>query len=561
MNELFALKNVVPRVLMGLRWGIPGKLVLSSLLTAALILVGRLSAAGQTDRAEKPIPATPPPMGWSSWNSFSNTIDSKIVVAQADALIASGMKDAGYQYVNIDEGWWLGERDAQGNIVVEAERWPAMQPGERAGDMANIVRYLHSRGLKAGIYTDAGEAGCSFYGPDIGPPMPHTGSEGYYDQDVLQFAQWGFDYVKVDWCGGNGEKLNSAFQYAAFARAIAKAEKATGRRLYFSICEWGSSKPWTWAAGVGGVNAAIWRTGGDIVGPIVASNPKSKVLAASVPHMLENFDNNYHPQAQHTGYYNDADMMVLGMPGLTDVQNRLHMSLWALSGSPLICGADLTKLSKAQIGMLTNREILAIDQDALGLQAIKVDEAAADLQVWAKPLATEGDHAVLLLNRTAEPATISVNFGKIGLDALMPAKVRDVWAGKDLGEFTSEFSTTVPGGDAVVLLVHGKNRESVRYEAAKRRAGDVEPLTIPIKPLHGPTFVQIAYKLGGKEPVISELSVDGQTATRVLFKPTGEGAGVIVVGVDSKQTQALSALSFAAMGLDELTIESIAVLP
>ena len=162
-------------------------------------------------------------MGWSSWNSFSNTVDAQIIMDQAKAMVSKGIAKAGYQYVNIDEGWWLGERDAEGNILVDPKAWPALAPGERAGDMSNIVRFIHGLGLKAGIYTDAGKDGCSLY-PDLGPVYQHVGSEGHYEQDFLQFAKWGFDYVKVDWCGGDKEKLDPAVQYAEIARAIAKAE-------------------------------------------------------------------------------------------------------------------------------------------------------------------------------------------------------------------------------------------------------------------------------------------------------------------------------------------------
>lgn len=205
-------------------------------------------------------------MGWSSWNSFSNTVDAQIVMDQARAMISSGLHKAGYEYVNIDEGWWLGSRDAQGNIVVDPKAWPALAAGERAGEMSNIVRFIHGLGLKAGIYTDAGKDGCSMY-PDLGPKYFHTGSEGHYQQDFLQFARWGFDYVKVDWCGGDKENLDPAVQYAEIARAIARAEATTGHQLYFSLCEWGKNSPWTWAPNVGGSQADIWRTSGDIVAP------------------------------------------------------------------------------------------------------------------------------------------------------------------------------------------------------------------------------------------------------------------------------------------------------
>ncbi|WP_114208803.1 glycoside hydrolase family 27 protein [Acidisarcina polymorpha] len=242
-------------------------------------------------------------------------------------MVDSGLAHAGYSYVNIDEGWWLGTPDTDGNIVVEAETWPAIAPGEEAGDMSNIVRYIHGLGLKAGIYTDAGEAGCSFYGPDLGPPIPHTGSEVHYAKDFLQFARWGFDFVKVDWCGGAKENLDPAAQYAEIAHAIQEAEAATGRTLYFSICNWGERSPWTWAPGVGGLPADIWRTGGDIVAPVVAGTANGS-RKATFAEMLRNFDNNLHPEAQHTGFYNDADMMVIGMPGLSEAQNRLHVALF-----------------------------------------------------------------------------------------------------------------------------------------------------------------------------------------------------------------------------------------
>jgi hypothetical protein len=239
------------------------------LVLLALALFPAVSLRAQT--ASTPIAVPLPPMGWSSWNSFSNLIDSQIAMAQAKAMVESGMQKAGYQYINIDEGWWLGARDAQGNIVVDPKAWPAIAPGEQPGDMANIVRYIHSLGLKAGIYTDAGRDGCSTVGPDLGPSYPNTGSEGHYEQDFLQFSKWGFDYVKVDWCGGDKENLDPAVQYAEIARAIARAEAITGRRLYYSICNWGRQSPFTWAPNVGGVAADIWRTGGDIVAPIVAN--------------------------------------------------------------------------------------------------------------------------------------------------------------------------------------------------------------------------------------------------------------------------------------------------
>src|SRR5271165_4238243 len=497
------------------------RFLLSTAATAVLI-VGFLFLNSESGRAfgaapshAKLIPATPPPMGWSSWNSFSNTIDSDIVVQQTNAIVSSGMKNIGYQYINIDEGWWLGQRDPNGSIVVDPKQWPALQSGELAGDMSNIVRFIHSAGLKAGIYTDAGESGCSFYGPDLGPPIPHTGSEGHYDQDFLQFAQWGFDYVKVDWCGGDHENLDPAVQYAAIATAIRRAEKITGHRLYFSICDWGSKSPWTWAPGIGGAEADIWRTSGDIVEPIVASAPQNN-RHATMKAVLDNFDQGIHPTAQHTGFYNDPDMMMVGMRGLSDVENRLHMSLWAISGAPLIVGADLTKLTEITRKILTNPDVIAVDQDSLGVQAIKVAEPQPGLQVWSRPLATEGKHALLLLNRTSAPAQITVSWAAIGLDPSSPASVTDLWSAKDLGLFSSAFTATVPAGDAVFVVVHGTDAAPTRYEAVSAvselsggakpqtcqqcsrgpslAVGDEKSQIFTIPPLTKPTFIQIDYR-------------------------------------------------------------------
>jgi hypothetical protein len=330
-------------------------------------------------------------MGWNSWNSFANLVNSQIVQHQAQTMAANGMKDAGYEYVVIDEGWWLGERDAAGNIIVDAKQWPAIQPGEKDGDMSNIATYIHSLGLKAGIYIDAGKDGCSMF-PDSGPKYFGTGSEGHYEQDFLQFSKWGFDYVKVDWCGGHQEKLSSAVQYAQIARAIQKAEKTTGRKLYLSICEWGSQNPWFWAPGVGEIESTMWRTGGDIVSPVIETlhDAEHDKRVVTWENILDSFDNGLHPEAQHTGYFNDLDMMVMGMRGTTEALDRTHMGLWAMASAPLMVGADLTRLSPQTMLVLKNKDALAIHNDPYGLQPIKVDEPTRGVQIWVKPMAIAG---------------------------------------------------------------------------------------------------------------------------------------------------------------------------
>jgi hypothetical protein len=538
-----------------------------------LIAIGVCGATGllaqSAESVAEPVAIPLPPMGWSSWNSFSNTVDSAIVMAQAKAMVASGMHKAGYQYINIDEGWWLGERDAKGNIVVPPEAWPAIAPGEHAGDMSNIVRYIHSLGLKAGIYTDAGSDGCSTVGPDLGPSYPHTGSEGHYDQDFLQFARWRFDYVKVDWCGGDKENLDPAIQYAEIARAIARAERITGRQLYFSICNWGKHSPWTWAPNIGGVTADIWRTGGDIVAPIVA-NTKNSDRKAEFKEVLREFDQARHPEAQHTGFYNDPDMMVVGMQGLTDAQSHAHMALWAMLGGALLVGADLTKLSDATLATLTNPEVLAIDQDALGLQALKVGDSGTGLEAWSKPLSAPGHRAVSLLNRTSSPAKISVNLADLGLVESSPATIRDIWASKDLGSYKASYSTTVPAGDVVLLLISGSEQKDTTYKleslgpAKSSGAAVLRNLPVTFREVSSRTRiapVRINYSNPVSEPRFAELRVNGQIAARIAFPSTGgdNSAGSIWIEALFDQPGATNVLSFSTSGDPGPTIQSIAV--
>jgi hypothetical protein len=529
------------------------------LALTVMILCGTESLTAQS--AARQIPVPPPPIGWSSWNSFSNTIDSQVAMDQAKAMISTGMAKAGYQYINIDEGWWLGERDADGNIVVEAKAWPALAPGERAGDMSNIVRYIHGLGLKAGIYTDAGTNGCGSHSPDLGPGYLNEGSENHYEQDFLQFAKWGFDYVKVDWCGGENEKLDPAIQYAEIARAIGIAESVTGHHLYFSICNWGNHSPWTWAPGIGGVAADIWRTSGDIVDPIVA-HTKNSGRMASFTGMLSNFDQGIHPEAQHTGFYNDPDMMVLGMQGLTDAENRVHMGLWAISGAPLLVGADLTKLSATTLATLTNPDVLAVDQDSLGLQGVKVSESGDGLQVWSKALSIAGERAVLLLNRTGEAASMTVSWSDLGLADASPATVKDVWARKDLGAFNSSYSATVPALDAVMVIVRGSEGKMTTYTAGGATVQRGRPVSFTqVASRVKVARIQIAYTNPDKEPRFAELRVNGRIATRIEFPSTGNNGTVGAIWIESllDRAGAKNELSFSVAGDPGPAIESISV--
>ena len=450
-------------------------------------------------------------MGWNSWNSFANIVNSEIIQQQAKTMASNGMKDAGYQYVVIDEGWWLGQRDAAGNILVNPRQWPALRPGQKPGDMANIAAYIHSLGLKAGIYTDAGHDGCSMY-PDSGPRYFHSGSEDHYDQDFLQFSKWGFDYVKVDWCGGAKEHLSGAIQYAKIAHAIQNAEKTTGRPLFFSICEWGSQNPWFWGPGVGEIHSTIWRTGGDIIPPVVeslhdADHDKRVITAANV---LDSFDTGLHPEAQHTGYYNDLDMMVMGMRGMNDALDRTHMGLWALSSAPLMVGSDLTRLSPASLSLLTNKEALAIHNDPYGLQPIKVEEPAPGIQVWAKPMAAPGRRAIAIVNRTGAAATAKLDWSKLGLTAA-PKSFRDVWNARDLDP--NNVSVSVPAHDLALLVVDGQDKPPTEVSAQQNNIFGIEPR-------HRFIFARLQYANPSGHTVVVRAKSTSGLSTAFALPPT-----------------------------------------
>ncbi|MDH2430785.1 lectin [Sphaerisporangium sp. TRM90804] len=400
-------------------------------LAAAWALTDGAAAGGRAAApAAVAAAVTTPPMGWASWNTFAARIDYNVIKAQADAMVSSGMKDAGYEYVNIDEGWWQGTRDAAGNITVDTAEWP--------GGMKAIADYIHSKGLKAGIYTDAGRDGCGYYYPTGRPAAPGSGSEGHYDQDFLQFSRWGFDFVKVDWCGGQAEGLDSRSTYQAISDAIGRATAQTGRPMVLSICNWGNQSPWNWAPGM----STMWRTSGDII--YWGQTP-------SMDRVLANFDSAQHPSAQSPGHYNDPDMLIVGMPGFSAAQNRTHMGLWAISGAPLLAGNDLTEMSAETRAILTNREVLAVDQDALGRQGVKVAEDQTGRQVYSKVLSGANRRAVLLLNRTTSPASITARWSDLGLGGA--GTVRNLWTGADVGTYTGGYTATVPAREAVLLTV------------------------------------------------------------------------------------------------------------
>ena len=365
--------------------------------------------------------ATAPPMGWASWNRFFCDYSDQTIRDQADALVSSGMRDLGYRYVLIQECLTLG-RNADGSLIVDAKRFP--------NGMKALVDYVHSRGLKAGTYTDIGVNTCA------GPP--YQGSYQYEDQDAATFAAWGMDFVEMDYCnrpaGVTGRSV-----YERMAAAIRK----TGRPMVFYICSQGSERPWTWAQG----KAQLWRTDDDI------SNTKNHVDWASV---VKNFESNAaHATFNAPNSWNDPDMIEVGNPSLTPAEAQSHFSMWAISAAPLWAGNDLVTMSEADRAIYTNAEAIAIDQDPLGAGAEKVKEYGHGIEVWVKPLGSIGSgvDAVMLLNLTAAPADAAVQWSDLGLSG--KASVRDLWAHKDLGAFPSGYSTELPAHGSVLLKVSG----------------------------------------------------------------------------------------------------------
>lgn len=359
--------------------------------------------------------ARTPPMGWNSWNKFGCNVSDKLIRGVADAMVASGMRDAGYQYVNIDDCWQVA-RTPQGVIVVDSLRFP--------NGMKALGDYVHSKGLKFGVYTDAGRRTCE------GRP----GSYGYEAIDARTYASWGVDYVKIDWC--NAEGLDARTQYTIFRDALA----ASGRKIVFSICEWGSNQPWDWAPAVGN----LWRTTGDI------ADRWSSVLT------LVDLSSQYWHLAG-PGRWNDPDMLEVGNGGMTNTEYRAHFSLWAMMAAPLIAGNDVrammdsTRDATATREILLNKEVIAVDQDSLGRQGTIVQASPSELQVWVKPLA-DGSRAVLLFNRASVPSTISANWGRVGLKTRR-ARVRDLWAHTESAAVENFYAVTVPSHGVVMLRV------------------------------------------------------------------------------------------------------------
>ncbi len=361
--------------------------------------------------------ARTPPMGWNSWNKFGCNVNEQLIREMADAMVSSGMREAGYRYIVIDDCWQVS-RDKDGNILADAKTFPS---GIKA-----LADYIHSRGLLFGIYSCAGTNTCA------GRP----GSWGYEFQDARQYAAWGVDYLKYDWCNTHGQ--NSIAAYSRMRDALL----ASGRPIVFSICEWGSTKPWVWAKDVGN----LWRTTGDITDRWQTKDGSEGWGVVNILDQQVGLE-----CAAGPGHWNDPDMLEVGNGNMTAGEYRAHFSLWCILAAPLMAGNDLRTMTPEIREILTNREVTAVDQDSLGVEGHKVHDEG-DLEVWAKQLA-DGSRAVVLLNRGGAEATVSVSWPEIGYPASLSARVRDLWEGKERGKFRGVYGSRGPSHGVVMVRV------------------------------------------------------------------------------------------------------------
>ncbi|XP_048495078.1 alpha-galactosidase 1 isoform X2 [Beta vulgaris subsp. vulgaris] len=334
--------------------------------------------------------ALTPPMGWNSWNHFGCGVTEKIVKETADALVSTGLSKLGYKYVNIDDCWAELTRDDKGNFVPKESTFPS--------GMKALADYVHSKGLNIGIYSAAGYKTCS-------QKMP--GSLGFEEQDAKTFASWGIDYLKYDNC--NNDRSKPTVRYPVMTRALMKA----GRPIFFSLCEWGDMHPALWGYQVGN----SWRTTDDI-----SDNWESMVTRADM--------NEFYADYARPGGWNDPDMLEVGNGGMSKDEYIVHFSIWAISKAPLLIGCDVRNMTQETMGIIGNEEVIAVNQDPLGIQAKKV-RMEGGLEVWAGPL-TNYTVALLIVNRGAVTMSITAHWDDIGLPMDSIVEARDLWEHKTL---------------------------------------------------------------------------------------------------------------------------------
>jgi len=372
-------------------------------------------------------------MGWSSWNNYGHNINDSIIKAQADAMVYSGLADLGFKYINIDDGFFDG-RNADGSLRINATKFPY--------GMKTLADYIHSKGLKAGFYSEAGANTCgSIWGAQTGGVDGGLYNHDQQDIDSI-FKSWGFDFLKVDFCGGQQQGLDEETRYTQIKTAI----NNTGRTdINFNVCRW--QFPGAWVCSV----ADSWRMSGDI-----------NLTPGSIPswnEILKIIDQNTFLAAYASpGHYNDMDMLEVGR-GLSFEEDKSHFSIWCILSSPLVLGNDLANMSEQTKSILTNPEVIAVNQDTTGLQARRIWDNGSGLQVWAKNLngKLSNERAVVLFNRRDTAASISVKWKDLNLEG--PATVRDLWERRDLGIMDSMFTAEIPSHGVVMLKVVGKQNK------------------------------------------------------------------------------------------------------
>lgn len=378
-----------------------------------------------------------PPMGWNSWNQFGSKIHENSIRQTADALVSSGLRDLGYRYIVIDDCWSVKKgRDADGNLIADPTKFPS---GIKA-----LADYVHGLGFKFGIYSDAAETTCAGY----------PGSFGFEEQDATLWASWGVDFLKYDYCAAPADQETAIERYKRMGTAL----QQTGRDILFSLCEWGGRAPHLWGASVGG---QMWRVSGDVfdswVNVWMPSGDENGWWAVGIDRSIDIADS----LSVHGGpnRWNDLDMLVVGLKGkghisgggMSFLEYQTHMTVWCMACSPLMIGCDVRAMDSETISLLANPEVLAVNQDALGIPARRVRKTGA-CEVWLKPLA-DGSAAVALLNRGSTGDDVTITVREIGfLDA--PRKMaRDLWAGQDAADFTEQLTRRVLPHQTILLKI------------------------------------------------------------------------------------------------------------
>jgi alpha-galactosidase len=363
--------------------------------------------------------ALTPPMGWNSWNTFECAgINETVIREMADAMVAKGLKDVGYEYIVIDDCWQIG-RDENGYIIVDKEKFPS--------GIKVLADYVHSKSLKFGIYSDAGTMTCA----------KRPGSKGFEYKDAETYAKWGVDYLKYDWCYTEGQDAKIA--YKLMRDALYKA----GRPIVFSMCEWGENKPWEWAENVG----HLWRTTLDIdmKGRFDGNINGNLIGWSDLVDLQVGLEKYAGP-----GHWNDPDMLAVGNNDMPINEARAHFSMWAMLAAPLMAGNDLRTMSFSDQEILTNKEIIAINQDVLGKQGFKVKDYG-NFEIWQKPL-ENGDIAICLFNREIKNNKYQVNWKQMNIkDFSGEYAVKNLWNNKTTGTTSTNFLIEVPARDVVVF--------------------------------------------------------------------------------------------------------------